>query len=86
MKDIRKKERLTTLLSVSYDEDFTEHPVSMRTFLIDTDFLGQSTKEGKMVYPIWFKKLGILMDNPELNLPILTGAIGTGKTSAAVWE
>jgi len=72
----KKRERIETLLTASYGTDYIETPVSMRKFLIDTDFLGFGTKQGKMVYPVWMDVLSDLSNSPEKNLPIFSGAIG----------
>lgn len=79
------KSRIRGLLDASYGDAYEEQPVSMYRFLTDSDFLGASTKGNKMVFPVWISTLEELMDDPEKNLPIFTGAIGTGKTSAAIW-
>jgi len=79
-----EKRRIQTLLTAAYGSDYAETPVSVHRFLADSDFLGESTRAGKAVYPIWHRVLTDLSNMPEKNLPIFTGAIGTGKTTAAV--
>ena len=76
-----QKKRMEALLTAAYGTDYIEAPVSMRTFLTDTDYLGGSLigkggKPGAAMYPIWHKVLGELSNLPEKNLPIFTGAIG----------
>lgn len=85
MKQVNEREQLVTMLGAHYKSDYIEPPVSMMRFLTDTDFLGGSTFHGKVVYPIWKRTLTKLSNSPERNLPIFTGAIGTGKTRAAIW-
>jgi len=79
----RKRDKIQTLLDASY-VGYKERPVSMRRFLTDTDFLGNVTKGGKMIFPIWKETLIDLSNLPEKNLVVLTGSIGTGKTTVAI--
>jgi len=84
-----QKIRMETLLTAAYGTDYIEEPVAMRKFLTDTDYLGASllgkgNTPGAAVYPIWHKVLTALSNSPEKNLPVFTGAIGTGKTTAAI--
>jgi len=84
IRNLSRKARVEALLDAAYDTDYEERPVSMRQFLTDTDFLGVSTRGGKAVFPVWHRVLADLFNQPEKNLPIFTGAIGTGKTTAAL--
>lgn len=84
-----QKMRMEALLTAAYGTDYIEAPPTMRRFLTDSDYLGASLRgkgnePGAAVYPIWHRVLGELSNNPEKNLPIFTGAIGTGKTTAAI--
>lgn len=89
VKKNNQRMRMEALLTAAYGTDYIEAPVSMRRFLTDSDYLGASligkgNKPGAAVYPIWHRVLGELSNQPEKNLPIFTGAIGTGKTTAAI--
>jgi hypothetical protein len=88
-KKTNQKARIETVLAAAYAADYIEPPVSMHRFLTDSDFLGTALRGkggelGVALYPIWRKTLSKLSNLPEKNLPIFTGAIGTGKTTAAI--
>lgn len=57
----------------------------MEQFLTDPQYLGGLTGEGKVVYPVWKKTLDVVANEDSRYLVVLTGAIGTGKTRAAVY-
>lgn len=77
--------RIETYLDYLYQLDYRERPVSVEEFLSSNRFFGKMTAQGKMVYPIWKQKLSELLAEDSKYLVIFTGAIGTGKTRAAVW-
>ncbi|MHA1592384.1 MAG: hypothetical protein ACTSUP_07935 [Candidatus Heimdallarchaeaceae archaeon] len=81
----RNDRRVQTFLDHLYSLDFKERPVSMSRFLDDPNFLGNSTKNGKIIYPVWRDTLTELMAEDSKYLAIFTGAIGTGKTTVAVY-
>jgi hypothetical protein len=68
-------------------EGYRTIPVSIETFVSDEYFLGKNFVDPKF-YPFWLKKLKRLYPHPVLPTKfkecIFTGAIGTGKTTAAV--
>jgi hypothetical protein len=70
-------------LDYLYEKDYKERPVDIETFICDNKFLGQSTNGGKAIYDIWKTELGTILNEDSRTLIVLTGAIGTGKTTAA---
>ena len=80
-----KTRKAQTFLEHLYSIDYKERPVSINYFLNNPTFLGGSTEKGKVVYPVWRETLTELMCEDSKYLAIFTGAIGTGKTRAAVY-
>ena len=39
---------------------------------------------GKAIFPVWKRELSFLMEEPTKYIPVLTGAIGVGKSRAAI--
>ena len=66
-------------------QNYREKPPSMEQFLSDPQYLGTLTGGGKVVYPVWKKALEIVAREDSRYLAVFTGAIGTGKTRAAVY-
>jgi hypothetical protein len=68
--------------TVLWELDYERPPVSLERFLDDPDFLGDT---GRRLYTPWRRELGQVLD-PRSGITewIITGAIGTGKTTAAV--
>ena len=67
---------------VLWELDYDCRPVSIETFLNDADYLGDI---GRRLYDPWRRELLHVLDPREgVTEWILTGAIGTGKTTAAV--
>lgn len=65
--------------------DFKEVPVSIEQFICDPYYLGETTKNGEMVYPFWKKTLtDIFNHGNQYNEIILSGATRIGKTSTSV--
>lgn len=79
------KQKMQTFLDHLYSIDFKERPVTISKFLSDRQFLGNFLEGGRAVYPVWKESLTEVMCEDSKYLVILTGAIGTGKTTAAVW-
>lgn len=52
-------------LSALYDEDFEEIPVDIDTFLEDDMYCGQTTDNGKLIYPYWREQLRELFKDPN---------------------
>lgn len=69
-----------------YDElyytDYEEIPVDFITFINDPRYLGNSTKGGQLVYDFWKKEGTRIVNGDEVEVA-LSGAIGTGKSTAA---
>ena len=66
------------------NDTYNERPVSVDVFLSDPYFLGNSTNNGKAVFPAWRRKMREMFNNDSRVVVALTGAIGTGKTDTAI--
>jgi len=77
--------KLKTYLNHLYDLDYKEHPVPVEQFLCDPEYLGKLTDNGNSIYPCWREKLPQIMQTDKQWQIVLTGAIGIGKTRAAIW-
>lgn len=79
---------LTTFTSATTKLHYKEIPVSIQEFISSEKFLGKLTMKdgipGKAIYPRWKKELSFLMSEPTKYIPVLTGAIGVGKSRAAI--
>lgn len=64
--------------------DYREKPRSVDQLLDDPAFFGKLTNRGKAVYPVWRETLNELLIENSKWLAVFTGAIGTGKSWAAV--
>jgi len=84
MKKRNKQEKLNTYLDHLYELDYKERPVSMTEFICSDTFLGKLTGQGKMIYLIWQETLVDVSRRDDKYLVVLTGAIGTGKTTTAI--
>lgn len=65
-----------------YYSDYEEIPVDFITFINDPRYLGNSTKSGSLVYDFWKKEGSRIVTGDEVEVA-LSGAIGTGKSTAA---
>lgn len=66
-------------------KDFTEIPVSIDTFITDSEYLGETNDNGSMVYPFWRKTLGeVFNESKNYSEIIFSGATRIGKTSTAI--
>jgi hypothetical protein len=65
--------------------NYKEKPPTMEEFLRSPQYLGNLTGEGKVVYPVWKDSLDVVAKEDSKFLYVYTGAIGTGKTRAAVY-
>jgi hypothetical protein len=70
--------------SLSRRMQFKEKPVSIQEFIGADKFLGTLTRQGIEIYPKWKKELEFIMKEPSKYVPVFTGAIGTGKSRAAI--
>lgn len=65
---------------------YEEIPVDIDTFLENPKYLGGTTNRGKAIYPAWRKALREIFQDPyKYTTVILTGSIGTGKSTIAVF-
>jgi hypothetical protein len=80
-----KQKRIHSFLDSLYDLDFKEYPPTTDEVLCQKKFLGTLTEGGNAVYPVWKEKLHEIHTEDSRYLIVLTGAIGTGKTRAAIW-
>lgn len=80
-----RTKRIQTYLDYLYSLDYKERPVSVDEFLNSPEFLGKLTHQGKSVRPIWRKVLNEVMADDTRWQVVFTGAIGTGKSRAAIW-
>ena len=55
------------------------------TFLTDPYYLGNATSNSVDIYPVWRKALEEMFNDNTKLLVILTGSIGTGKSTIALW-
>jgi hypothetical protein len=75
---------LTTFTSASTLRNFKETPVSFIEFISNERFVGKLTNKGAAIYPVWKRELSFLMVEPTKYIPVLTGAIGIGKSRLAI--
>lgn len=61
--------------------DYKEIPVDYITFLVDDQYLGNSTKHGTLIYDFWKQEGRKVFANEKSVEVALSGAIGTGKTT-----
>ena len=65
--------------------DFKEVPVSIEQFISDPYYLGESTDNGRQVYPFWRDTMvDIFNHGNQYNEVILSGATRIGKSATAV--
>jgi hypothetical protein len=65
-----------------WELDFVRKPVSIQDFIEDKDYFGST---GKGLFPVWRRELEVLFDTDnQINEVVVTGAIGTGKTTLAI--
>lgn len=75
---------ISSFSSMSRKMQFKEQPVSVEEFICKDEFIGKLTRQGVEIYPRWKKELGFIMREPTKYIPVFTGAIGTGKSRAAI--
>jgi len=80
----KKSNRINSFRDYLYSLDYKERPVSIDEFIESDQFLGKLTDHGRNVYPIWKETLNEVINEDSKYLVVLTGAIGTGKTTAAI--
>lgn len=76
-----KQQAINKLLEV-----YEEIPVDIDTFLESPKYLGKTTNYGKAIYPAWRVALREIFTDPyKYTAVILTGCIGSGKSTIAVF-
>jgi hypothetical protein len=65
--------------------NYKETPVDILTYLRDDYFIGKSTNNGKAIFPGWFDPIQEIFYNDNKYIVVLTGAIGTGKSTVAIY-
>lgn len=66
-------------------KDFTDVPVSIDRFITESEYLGETNRNGEMVYPFWRKSLReIFTEDKNYSEIIFSGATRIGKTSTAI--
>lgn len=65
--------------------NYKETPVDVLTFLKDDHFIGRSTNNSKAIYPGWFDPIQEIFYNDSKYLVVLTGSIGIGKSTIAIY-
>ena len=76
--------KATTYLDYLYDLDYKERPVDIDKFIEDPYYLGNSTENGALIYPVWRDALREIFEDDKATQIVLTGAIGIGKSTAAI--
>jgi hypothetical protein len=71
----------SNLLDLIWELDYEEKPISVEKFLSDPYYIGKSF--AKTLYDKWKETICTVINNKKTEL-ILTGSIGSGKTSCAV--
>jgi hypothetical protein len=79
-----KREGIKTYLDELYSLHYREKPVPVEVFVRDTYYLGKATNKGRVIYPIWMEALKTIFRDDSKTQVVLTGAIGTGKTTIAI--
>ena len=77
------KEVVNSYLDNLYAMSYRERPVDVIQFISDPKYLGQSTNNGKAIYPVWKRTLKRIFLDERKFLVVFTGSIGTGKTYTA---
>lgn len=67
-----------------YDADYDEIPVDIDIFLESPEYLGNSTNNGKAIYPYWRNAYREIIAKDKIEIA-LSGSIGSGKTTAAIY-
>lgn len=63
-----------------YDADYDEIPVDIDTFLESPEYLGNSTNNGKAIYPYWRNAYREIIAKDKIEIA-LSGSIGSGKAA-----
>ena len=84
LEEISEKGYSQTLEQV-WLKDFVEIPVSIDRFITESDYLGETNRNGEMVYPFWRNALReIFTEESKYSSVVFSGATRIGKTSTAI--
>jgi len=78
--------KINSYIDYLYNLDYREKPVDIDVFLESTEFLGNVTEKGRIVYPYWRNVLNDISIEDSKYIVVLTGSIGSGKTRCAVYD
>jgi len=78
------KKKINAYSDGSFKFDYEERPVSINEFIEKPIFLGTSTEQGQLIYKRWRDALDEIFESDYKTLIVMTGAIGTGKSTVAV--
>jgi len=84
-KKLQKREIIESYISYIHQKAYREIPPTMEEFLSNPEFLGDMTRRGEDVYPVWKDTLKIVAREDTKYIYVLTGAIGIGKTYCAIY-
>jgi len=84
-KGSRPRRKAVSFLELAYKRDYTERPVDTEELLCGKRFFGSLTGYGKMVHNVWLRSLEQIRLEGTKYIVIHTGAIGIGKSRAAIW-
>lgn len=65
--------------------NYTEEPVDVLTFITNPEYLGDVTGRGQDIFPCWKRALVEMFSDNNKLLIVLTGSIGTGKSTIALY-
>ena len=81
-----RNNKINSFIDHLYALDYRERPVSMETFLTNTEFLGGVTDKGRFVYDYWRQSLNAMATEDTKYIRVHTGSTSTGKTRSALWD
>jgi hypothetical protein len=80
----QSKERIRSIWCEAVSHNYKEDPVDVIQFIEDPEYLGNSTSRGADIYKVWKLALIDMFCDNSKTLVVLTGAIGTGKSTIAL--
>jgi len=84
MTPYRDRPKVQTFVDSVYAMSYKEKPVGIVKFLKEDYYLGGLTDHGNTLYPVWIDALEQIFSDDKNILIVLTGAIGTGKSTVAI--
>ena len=79
-----RKNLIQTYYNNIVDTTYYEDPVDVTTFLSDPKYLGNATRNGADIFPVWKDILAQMFSQGEKFIVVLTGSTGTGKSTIAI--